>query len=292
MRIATFLGATSAAAMAAAAPLQANETIAYSYDARGRLIQVARTGTVNNGVTTSYTIDKADNRTSLWIGTGSPPAPPPPPSPPPPGPSFAISDASGTEGGVSHYFTVTRSGDASAAASVSFYTVNGSALAGSDYYTAGSPLSFAANETSKVLSIQTIADGITEGPETFFMKIKDPSSGATIADDSGTGTITDSAGTNTPPVANGDSVTVAKCSYSSVNVLANDTDANGDLPLTLTSVDPSSGVSNAALAGGGNVEIEGGETNGTGTHSYTITDSRGATATGTITVTVSGGSCL
>ncbi len=38
----------------------AAETIAYSYDARGRLVQVARTGPVNK--TTSYTLDKADNR--------------------------------------------------------------------------------------------------------------------------------------------------------------------------------------------------------------------------------------
>jgi YD repeat-containing protein len=42
----------------------AAETIKYIYDARGRLIRVERTGTVNNNVTTTYTIDKADNRQS------------------------------------------------------------------------------------------------------------------------------------------------------------------------------------------------------------------------------------
>ena len=42
----------------------AAETINYTYDARGRLVQVARSGSVNNGVTTSYAHDKADNRTS------------------------------------------------------------------------------------------------------------------------------------------------------------------------------------------------------------------------------------
>ncbi len=35
-----------------------------TYDARGRLVQVARSGTVNNGVTTSYTIDKTGKRTN------------------------------------------------------------------------------------------------------------------------------------------------------------------------------------------------------------------------------------
>jgi YD repeat-containing protein len=54
----------------------AAETITYIYDARGRLKQVARTGTVNNGVTSSYTLDKADNRSNKTT-TGSPNPPPP-----------------------------------------------------------------------------------------------------------------------------------------------------------------------------------------------------------------------
>lgn len=54
----------------------AAETITYSYDARGRVKQVARTGSVNNGVTTNYTYDKADNRSNKTT-TGSPnPGPP------------------------------------------------------------------------------------------------------------------------------------------------------------------------------------------------------------------------
>lgn len=54
---------------------KASETITYTYDAKGRLVKVERSGTVNNGVKAEYTIDKADNRKSLKI-TGSPnPAP-------------------------------------------------------------------------------------------------------------------------------------------------------------------------------------------------------------------------
>jgi len=61
---------------ALAAPALASETIAYSYDARGRLVQVARTGSVNNAVTTTYAHDKAGNRTAKTT-TGSPnPGPP------------------------------------------------------------------------------------------------------------------------------------------------------------------------------------------------------------------------
>jgi hypothetical protein len=62
-----------------AAAAYASETIKYSYDARGRLIEVNRTGTgtgTTNNVVTNYTIDKADNRTNKTT-TGSPNAGPP-----------------------------------------------------------------------------------------------------------------------------------------------------------------------------------------------------------------------
>lgn len=70
------IGALCAAALTVAVAADATETINYSYDARGRLIQVARSGTVNNGVVTNYTLDKADNRTSKTT-SGSPNPPPP-----------------------------------------------------------------------------------------------------------------------------------------------------------------------------------------------------------------------
>lgn len=40
----------------------ATETITYTYDARGRLVKVERTGTINNNVKTEYEHDKANNR--------------------------------------------------------------------------------------------------------------------------------------------------------------------------------------------------------------------------------------
>jgi hypothetical protein len=58
-------------------PALAAENITYSYDAKGRLTKVVRTGTVNNNVTVEYTHDKADNRTRLKT-TNSPNPPPPP----------------------------------------------------------------------------------------------------------------------------------------------------------------------------------------------------------------------
>ena len=54
----------------------AAETITYTYDAKGRIKSVVRTGTVNNNVQVQYQHDKANNRKNVTV-TGS--ANPPPP---------------------------------------------------------------------------------------------------------------------------------------------------------------------------------------------------------------------
>jgi YD repeat-containing protein len=43
----------------------AAETVTYTYDARGRLIKVVHTGTVNNNNQVCYKLDKAGNRTNV-----------------------------------------------------------------------------------------------------------------------------------------------------------------------------------------------------------------------------------
>lgn len=66
-------GALAAAAGIAAlsGTAGASETINYTYDAKGRLILVAHSGTVNNGVVANYTLDHADNRKNIKV-TGAP----------------------------------------------------------------------------------------------------------------------------------------------------------------------------------------------------------------------------
>jgi len=59
------------AGLVVAAAAVASETISYSYDARGRLVRVDHSGTVNNNVATNYVYDKADNRTNKTT-TGAP----------------------------------------------------------------------------------------------------------------------------------------------------------------------------------------------------------------------------
>ena len=61
----------AAAAALIVAGVAAAETISYRYDARGRLVQVKRSGAVNNNVTANYSYDKANNRTNKTV-SGAP----------------------------------------------------------------------------------------------------------------------------------------------------------------------------------------------------------------------------
>lgn len=167
-----------AAALAASAAV-ASETITYSYDARGRLVAVARSGTVNNGDTASYSYDKADNRTNVTVTTSGVSHP-----------SFSVSDASAAEGS-SLVFTVTRTGSTTASYSVNYATADGTATAASDYSAVSGTLTFAPSETSTTVPVATINDTSVESSEAFYLNLSGASGGATISDPQGVGTISD-----------------------------------------------------------------------------------------------------
>ena len=59
------------AAMIVAVGAKASEMVTYTYDARGRLTATAHSGSVNNGVGSSYTFDHADNRIAHAITGGA-----------------------------------------------------------------------------------------------------------------------------------------------------------------------------------------------------------------------------
>lgn len=66
----------SAALLFISSNATAAETQKYTYDAKGRLVKVERSGTINNNVDTEYEYDKANNRDRVKI-TGSSNSPPP-----------------------------------------------------------------------------------------------------------------------------------------------------------------------------------------------------------------------
>lgn len=70
--------------------------------------------------------------------------------------------------------TVNRVGDASAAASVDYFTSDGTASERKDYITALGTLQFAAGETSKTFAVLINEDSFVEGPETFNLNLGNP----------------------------------------------------------------------------------------------------------------------
>lgn len=72
--------------------------------------------------------------------------------------------------------TVTRIGDATAAADVDYSTSDGTAVAGADYVATSGTLHFNAGETFKTLTITLTDDLIVEGSETFKVTLSNPHS--------------------------------------------------------------------------------------------------------------------
>ena len=105
--------------------------------------------------------------------------------------SFALSAASYSvsEGGGSAPITITRSGSVAVPDSVHFATTNGTAIAGSDYTTVSQDVSFAAGETSKIVSVPITDDGLVESSETVSLSLSSPSAGTTLGSPS-TATLT------------------------------------------------------------------------------------------------------
>lgn len=109
----------------------------------------------------------------------------------PPPPSFAISDATVTEGGDA-VFTVTKTGANTSVSHVLDYaTADDTAIAGNDYTAASGTIAFFASDVTKTISISTITDVIAEPAEYFEVSLSNPTNGATITDALGVGQIDD-----------------------------------------------------------------------------------------------------
>ena len=112
----------------------------------------------------------------------------------PPVISIAATDASKAEGdsGATLYsFTITRTGDISAAGTVNWNVAGGTATA-ADFSNALLPSGiaiFAANQASQVITVSVAGDGTVEADESFNVNLSAPSNGATLGTASAIGTI-------------------------------------------------------------------------------------------------------
>lgn len=97
---------------------------------------------------------------------------------------------------------------------------------------------------------------------------------------------------NQPPVTTNDSVSLACHTSTTINLTANDTDPENNVPLVLTSVvvttDPLSTGTTVSIISGSTVQVNAGD-KGASTFTYTVADSLGASSTGLLSVTSTGG---
>ena len=108
------------------------------------------------------------------------------------------------EGGVLS-FKVVLSEPPSAPVTVDYMTVNGSAMAGSDYNALSGTVTFGVGETEKIIQIQTIDDNIDEHTEDMFVQLMN-ANGAKIKDDEGKGLIKDNDPKPTVSISDGDPI--------------------------------------------------------------------------------------
>ena len=108
-------------------------------------------------------------------------------------PSVSINDVGVTEGDSgtsSATFTVRLSAASSTSVTIDYATVDGSALAGSDYLSTHGTITFAPGQTTQAVTVPVIGDLIYEPTESFSVLLSN-AVGATIADGRGDATIVD-----------------------------------------------------------------------------------------------------
>ncbi len=106
-------------------------------------------------------------------------------------PALSISDASVTEGNSGSQFasfSVSLSAPPVATVTVNYTTVNGTAVAPSDYTARSGTLTFSGSSTTQTIAVPIIGDTAVEPDETFTVTLSSAAN-ATIADASGLGTI-------------------------------------------------------------------------------------------------------
>ncbi|MBM4070138.1 MAG: hypothetical protein FJ271_14475 [Planctomycetes bacterium] len=112
-------------------------------------------------------------------------------TPPPVLVALSIADAEvtdGNSGSKNLAFSVTLSGPATSAVTVSFSTASGTAMAGSDFTALSGSLTFNPGETQKTINVQVLGDTLFEADETFAVNLVNPV-GASLSRAQAIGTI-------------------------------------------------------------------------------------------------------
>ena len=123
-----------------------------------------------------------------------------------PMPGLSIGDAEPVAEGGAAVFTVTLVPASNHVVTVSYSTVDGTAVADADFTSTSGTLTFNPNQTTKTIRVPILRDTVHEPSETFTVELDDPT-GTTLADSTGLGTIAADA---TPGLSIADAVNVAE----------------------------------------------------------------------------------
>jgi VCBS repeat-containing protein len=189
-------------------------------------------------------------------------------------------------------FTLSLSRPAPASGLTVFYTLSGTATNGTDYTTLPGRITFAAGATTATVTVSPIADNLAEGNETVILTLLDRSGYTLGANTTATITLADLP-PNQPPTAVNDTATTDEDTLVTINVLANDTDPDGN-PRSLTNfTNPTNGTvtrndngTPANLTDDQLIYTPNANYNGSDSFTYTISDGNGGTATATVTLTI------
>lgn len=154
----------SAAAMLALTSVAtgASETSDYYYDALGRLVKVAQSGTINPGSSACYAYDPAGNRTNVTVGSTYDCS------------GYALSSNGPVTEGGNAVFRIQRTGGDGAPGGNGYVTIDQTAVAPNDYtaYSGTIYVSYAQNFTT--LTIPTNDDAVVEPREEFRLTMRAP----------------------------------------------------------------------------------------------------------------------
>jgi len=192
-------------------------------------------------------------------------------------------------------FTLSLTAPAGLTIGGSFDVLGGTATAGTDFQTQSGSFQLSTGQISTEITVPVFSDSLGENDETFVLRLDDLTNAqfgnnadqlfaiGTIRDEDGGPT--NGGPTNQPPVAADDSGTVSAGGSVVLDVLANDSDPDGDA-LTIAGVDdPANGTVTLNDDGTLSYTADAGFS-GTDSFTYTIDDGNGGMASASVSVSV------
>src|SRR5262249_42960686 len=107
----------------------------------------------------------------------------------------------GDSGFVTAFFVVTLSPPSSITTTVDYATAGGTATSGTDFVPASGTLTYLPGETTRIVPVRVLGDGVPAASETFTLNLSNASR-ANIADAQGVGQITDDDGSPSLSIGN------------------------------------------------------------------------------------------